>query len=211
MLLRSLRTAVFCLLMLSLFTAGAAFYLADQAPRQEAVSMLAALVPKSDHVLAMSGQRFACTESDTLVWCTVQIEGQALDMGIRREEQGGSLTGCSAAIDGRILACKATYSMRSLAPMIVIDDDLGLSENQLGQLRRANWLDNVSEKSWIQAATLLAILFGLNVLWIFWLVGRRLHGDPKNQFAVSGLGGVVAYGSLWLVWMLMLLAQGWID
>ena len=211
MFLRSLRTAVFCLLALSLFISVTAVYLAEQAPRQMTSGIEAALVTGGEKVLALSSHRFACTESDTLVWCTLQIEGQALDMGVKREMPGGSLKECTVTLDGRALACQATYSMRSLGPLIVIEDDLGLSDGQLGQLRRAYWLDNVSESTWIQAATVMAILFGLNVLWLLWLVGKRLYGNQKSQFAVSGLGGVVAYGGLWLVWLWVLLAQGWID
>lgn len=165
--------------------------------------------------LVLSGNQFTCPDHDgdkRSLTCTVLLEGKTLEMQLNTTKGAGTtITSCSAHFGGTSVACQGSYSMRYWAPIIILEDTLGISDNRFSQLRWLYWRDQLSEATWLRITLVFASLLALNVTTLLWQSLSEREMKLKWRTAVTLVGSLATFLLLQLSSTIILLFQGWID
>ena len=165
--------------------------------------------------LRISGNNFTCPNLDadeTTLTCSIEIVGERLDMQLNTSQGfGSSITGCTAQFGEKPIPCKGSYSSRYRSPAVILEDTLGMSEAQLGQLRLQHWQDQLTEAAWLRVALIAVSLLVINFAILLWQSLSKRNMELKWQTAVTSISGFVLFIVLQLSSIFILLSQGWFD
>ncbi len=190
-------------------------YLYQYAPtRANTIGNVTIRTGQTNHLI-INGNQFSCGNPDgdnRTLTCSVQLEGQALEMKLNTTQGiGSTITDCETRFGGLTVACQGSYSMRYRGPIVIVEDTLGISEARYSQLRQLHWRDQLSERTWLQITLLFVILFTLNIGVLLWQALSEREMKLKWQTAVTLIGSVGIFLFLRLSSTVILLFQGWID
>jgi hypothetical protein len=185
--------------------------------------------------LTISGYNFPCDKKgeNTLIQCEGVIENSPLEIAVTYTDSSKSKPespiGCKAFYAGKAVACRAGFDFQSQkAPFptfVIINNDLGISQQRLQQLRQQNWVTNTSEDDWIRLANLAALTIGaITIIWLWQYPSRQAnrHINPifrlyqpinvdgyKTIFCLTS--GFTMLGLSWFFFFISLLGLCYID
>ena len=190
-------------------------YLYQYAPARAGTIGNATIRTGQTNHLVLNGNQFNCPNTDedsSTLTCSVLLEDKAVEMQLTTTQGiGSTITSCEASFNGQAVACRGNYSMRYWGPIVILEETLGISEARYAQLRQLHWHDQLSEKTWLQATLIFAILFTLNIAILLWQTFAKREMKLKWQTAVTLSGSLGIFLFLRLSSFIILLFQGWID
>jgi hypothetical protein len=115
--------------------------------------------------------------------CEIMIRGRRLSVTTHEARKNIKPT-CAIAVDGRAVGCFTGTWTAGLRPVWAFtSDDLGLTQNELRDLKREYWLWNTPEPEWVRLISInSAMLITLFVLGVLLL--RRPHLVARIGLAV---------------------------
>ena len=186
------------------------------APSQIDADIAGVAIGQNETYITIPGNRFSCaaTGRSDRVQCKVTLEGRPLEMtvtyaGISQKQ----ITGCQATYAARPVNCTSGFNAgrKGLRPFVRINDNLGLSPQQLQKLRQANLAANLSEHHWLRLAAGIAIAAAI-ALMLLWLdVGKRANSPVVIEALYCLSIGLIAFGVSWFFLLANLLSLGFVD
>lgn len=218
-------------LILSVCSLG--FLLAPVAPSLIDADIGGVVIGQGSTRLSISGHKFSCATGDRgeLAQCYVVLEGRPLEITVTyADDSKDHITGCQAFYAGKAVDCTSGFvyaGRKGMLPYVDIDDKLGLSNQQLQQLRQANLAENFGENNWLRLATGISLAAAAQATISLWLQMRRWADSPAsargalgqllyqpievvNVFYCLGIG-VIVFGLSWYFLVLNLLSLGFVD
>lgn len=191
------------------------FYLGG--PRSANVPLAALTIDQGVQSATISGKQFQCDGTDphmSVINCTTELNEQRLQVSFSySNERQVYLATCIAQYDQQSFACTGYYDYRGgyHQPYIKINDNLGLTEADLWEIRLSNPMANVAETNWPTLlwfpAIFLAVLVGLTV----WTITNSERMTKKTVTAITSITTVVAiFPAYWLM-MFVALFTGHVD
>ena len=161
--------------------------------------------------ILISGKRMQCVENEDTTQpsvCTITLGGKELELTATRtpleppdpkKNRPGSQGDCTATYEGQTWACWQGSPVIGVDHFAYLDIPLGLSADQLAEIRRTHFIENLPEMRWLQGSALVAVLNAVVVsLGIIALFGRMKRLNQYIRFVgMTGLPILLAIGTFW--------------
>lgn len=183
--------------------------------------------------VSISGHQFSCARGNrgALSRCYIVLNDHPLEVSVTYANNSKDhITGCLAFYVGRAVDCSSGFvyaGRKGVLPYVSVNDNLGLSNQQLQRLRQANLAENFGENNWLRLATGISLAACANATISLWLHMRRWADSPVSARGALGqllyqrievvnvfycLGtGVIVFGLSWYFLVLSLLSLGFVD
>jgi hypothetical protein len=151
--------------------------------------------------VAIPGQAFRCTLTETEDRCQATLQGQPLRITVqypdaRRETFATDVT-CIATYSGNTVPCSVRYDFATGSlPIAQIDDTLGWSDSDFRGLRRRYRAAQFTEPQWFRLTNGIILLLGLAIALLVW---TSADWEILELAAVttSITGFAIAFAGLW--------------
>jgi hypothetical protein len=149
----------------------------------------------AEGIVYLSGRYLHCSQAEDPSWaaiCAIEIAGQPLEIRAQRNpptdpnQLGGR---CAAFYAGQPWPCRIGLRHVQVAWFAYLDEPLGLDKAQLDALRRAYFLENLPESSFVRGITLVTITTAILALlsasiWLW----PRMHNKFFYTLAATACG-----------------------
>lgn len=170
-------------LVLSIIIIGfliASTFLLLNAPRLRTADIASIAILDGQRTTFIPSSALSCTPrqpSSILAVCNTLLAGERLEVAVTFEGQDQtSLSDCRATYANAAIECSASFQNTTVAPVVFIEQPLGLTREQLADIQQQYRIANLTEPQWITASSLAAFIFTLGLSFVLW---QRLQARPR--------------------------------